>query len=271
MTETVHSSNLIRGLLAVVALGAVLALASGCTEESLQEPVVTQDADDKGVVAPIQPVPVVPPPVVQVAFLENLIAGGQLTQSDVYIVHYFDDAYITPLSQPSKAAMYAFLDEVELLGILAYEFEARWDELYTPTTPAYQAFADELEALLDFTCAGKDGGATIIAGAALIGGAIGCVGKAEACMDDSLDNQTACFRQQCPVGEKPDIDCCTDEAKEDISNCAWTCGLNGPDPEYNSNCCKPDQTCLKCHIRPIGQHYGYQPNNKSRPRGDCVR
>jgi len=277
--KTISSPLVLKYLFCFVALIAVFGLMSGCSEESLQEPAVDLDAsadESKFVVDPENPLPLYPTGAEQVDLLERLLVGDDLTQSDVLIMNYFNEMYIEPLSQPSKDAMTAFLDEVAFLNILTYEYEARWDELVTPTTPEFQAYADELEALLDFTCLGKDGGATIIAGIALVGAAIGCGGKAEACMDDSLDNQKACFRQQCPVGEKPDIDCCTDEALEDISNCAWSCGLNCPDPEYNSNCCVKHQSCLLCHIRPISHHYGYQPsNNKAMPpgseQGTCTR
>ncbi len=276
-SNRITKSITLRLILGMVMLIAVLALVNGCTEESIQEPMLAQDepvVQPKAGLNPIDPVPVPPTSEQQVDLLERIIVGESLDQADVSIVRYFNDTYIEPLSPASRVAMTAFLDEVALTGMFAYEFESQWRQLQTPHTLEYQAFAAELESLLEFTLAGKDGGATIIAGAALIGGLIGCVGKAEACMDDSLDNQKLCMRQQCGPGEKADVNCCYDEAIEDIDNCAWSCGLNTADPEYNSNCCERVTGCAVCHISPV-PHYGIDQQYKagfSKPlSGDCTR
>jgi hypothetical protein len=71
---------------------------------------------------------------------------------------------------------------------------------------------------------------------------VAAVTSASACSDDAIDNQRLCSRQECPPGTDrfAVIECCGDEAKADIFWCFATAGVNGPDPEYNPNCCHPD-------------------------------
>ena len=214
-----------------------LVLGIGCGDES--NPTGVEDADKVGTYQP-QPLPVPPSPEDQVDLLERALAGQILTWDDAEIAEYFQTQYVANLSSASQAAIDAFTAEINALGHATYDFETYWDTYSTPQTQQYQDMVNELVPLLDFEIEApqKDGGATLVALAGLAAAAVGCVGKAEACMDDAIDNFTLCANQECPDGKEVDTDCCFEEGKEDISNCAWTCGFNEADPEYNVNCCK---------------------------------
>jgi hypothetical protein len=234
--------NFPRRVRSVVSLFLIYTLTSllvpGCGPEHKDAPLEPRSNSGTSPNAVIEPTPLPTAPSVaaQEDFITRLLDDAGYVDGDENIADYFISEYYTPLSDQSKATLALWSDEWQANGMLVSDFDERWDEFTVPQTPAWAALEAEMVPLWDFTVGdpGKFLGALI----AVVVAVVAAMANSYACQQDALDNQIACFHQECPQGQQADLDCCTDEAKEDIWNCFLSGGTNGPDPEYNSNCCK---------------------------------
>lgn len=144
------------------------------------------------------------------------------------------------LSSASLDVLDTVQAEIEALGILPHELDERQGELTTPQTHPYWAqFDAESESLFLALPAGRASGQRLFGlGTITVLAIVACDAKIIACEVDVNGEYTDCYENRiCEDDECADKECCADKAADDVLNCAITCGLNGPDGDYD-NCCE---------------------------------